>query len=64
MVKKNQKGKPAPFIVRNREEEAKRLSTVEEADAKWDRQLAARNLPEKKAPEPQLGAIEEVFISR
>ena len=62
MVKRNKKEKPAPFVNRTRDEDNKRLATVEEADAKWERQLAARNPPEKKKAEPRKGAIEEEFI--
>ena len=63
MVKRSRKEKPAPPVNRTRDEDNKRLATVEEADAKWERQLAARDPPEKKEPEPRKEAIEEEFIS-
>ena len=47
MVKRNKKEKPAPHINRTRDKDIKRFATVEEADAKWERKLAARNLSEK-----------------
>ena len=63
MVKKNRKEKAAPPTNRTGDEESKRRTTVEEADARWERQEAARKLPEKKALESRPGAIEEEFIS-
>ena len=55
MVKKN-KSKAAPFLARSREDEFKRRTVVEEADANWKRL-------EPKKPESSMGAIEEAFIS-
>ena len=60
MVKRNRQ-KPAPPTHRTAEEAAKRQTTVEEADAKWIRQEAARKLADAKALESH--AIEEAFIS-
>ena len=60
MVKRNRQ-KPAPPTHRTAEEAAKRRTTVEEADAKWIRQEAARKLADAKALESH--AIEEAFIS-
>ena len=72
MVKKS-RNKAAPPTNRTGDEESKRRTTVEEADAKWERQEAARKLSErqeaarklseKKVLESRMGAIEEEFIS-
>ena len=47
MVKKYKKHNPP--VKRTMDEEAKRKITVDEADAKWERQEAARKLSEKQA---------------
>ena len=60
MVRKNRQ-KPAPPTNRTGDEEAKRRATVEESDAKWIRQEAARKIADSKALESH--AIEEAFIS-
>ena len=62
MVKKI-KQKAAPFIARSREEETKRLATVQESDANWTRQEAARKILAKKESEPPMEALEAQFVS-
>ena len=57
MVKRNRKEKATPYINRTRDEDAKRLAAVAEADAKWERKQAARILSDKKEPEPRPGAF-------
>ena len=57
MVKKYRKRDPP--VKRTMDDESKRKTTVEEADAKWERQEAARKLSEKQALESRPGAIEE-----
>ena len=61
MVKKYRK--PAPPTNRTVDKESTRKTTVEEADARWERQEAARKLSENEAVESRPGAIEEEFIS-
>ena len=61
MVKRIKKA--APFVNRTREEEAKRLAEVAEADARWERKQAVKPSSEKKLPTPSPGALEESFIS-
>ena len=63
MVKRNKKEIAAPYVNRTRDEDAARLAVVAEADAKWERRLAAKPHSEKKIPTPSPGAIEESFVS-
>ena len=63
MVKKNRKEKAAPFLARSREDDIKRRTRVEEADASWARQEATRNPSQKKEPEPFVDAFETAFVS-
>ena len=62
MVKRN-KQKAAPFIARSREEDNKRLATVQEADENWIRQEAARKPLTKEDSEPLVDAIEAQYVS-